>query len=153
MATEVPEVPKRQGCRKPSISCLAVLLICMGGCLYMFVSGEIIPGRAFNRTHGRLQPGLPVRAALGILEEFVKSHGSGIVEVYQITPEGRRAVLLPVEGHEPERPDLEAVASRIDRSQPIQVWMSTFYTSGRFSIVLDSDGVVREVSEISGHVK
>lgn len=150
MATEAPEArPRRTWWKK--LGCLTALLVVGSFFLYTFASFDILPKRAFSRAHEHIRAGQSLRAAAGVLLELMES--PGLFEVFQLTPEGERQVLLSRSQSPSQRPSAEALAARIDRSRPVQVWMSTVNLSGLFTIVLDTDGTVREVSKIDGHIK
>jgi hypothetical protein len=67
-----------------------------------------------------------------------------------VTPDVEREFLL---SQGSPRPTAEALAARIDRSRPVWVRISTVNLSGLFTIALNPDGTVREVSKIDGYVK
>jgi len=77
----------------------------------------------------------------------------GLFDVSQLRPGGEKQVLLSRGQSPSERPSAEALAARIDRSRPVQVRVSTVNLSGLFTIALEADGTVREVSKIDGYIK
>jgi hypothetical protein len=150
MVAATPEVrPRRAWWEK--LGCVAVLLAVGSFFIHTFASFDILPKRAFERAHERLRAGQPLGEATGVLLELMESRG--LFEVSQVTREGERQVLLSRSQSPSERPSAEALAARVDRGRPIYVRMSTFNLSGLFTIELDPDGRVREVSKIDGYVK
>jgi hypothetical protein len=141
--------PRKAWWKRPG--CLLALLVVGSLFLYTFASFDILPKRAFSRAHERIRGGQPIRETASVLLELMES--PGLFEVFQVTPEGRRQVLLSRSQSPSERPSAEALAARIDRSRPVLVWMSTVNLSGTFTVVVDLDGTVREVSRIDGHIK
>jgi hypothetical protein len=115
------------------------------------VSLDFLPKRAFGRAHERVQAGQSLTEAAGVLLELMGS--PGFFEVFQLAPDGEKRVLLSRSQSPSERPSAETLAARIDRTRPVQVRMSTVNLSGLFTIALNSDGTVREVSRIDGYVK
>jgi hypothetical protein len=134
------------------VGCLAALLIVGGLMLHTFASFDYLPARAFHAVHDRLRPGLPQQEAAAILLELMDTSG-GNFEVLQVAPDGQKRVLVAKYQKRSERPSAAALASNVDHREPIGVWMGTFNLSGRFVILLDADGRVREVSKIDGYVK
>jgi hypothetical protein len=147
--TPVEARPRRSWLKR--LGCLTALVV-VGSCfLYTFASFDAVPKRAFSRAHEQLRPGLSLPGAAGVLEELIES--PGLFEVFQRGPAGERQVLLSRSQSPSERPSADALVARIDRSRPVYVWMSTVNLSGQFTVLLDADGTVREVSKIDGYVK
>jgi hypothetical protein len=134
--------------RGKTLGCLAALLLVGSYMLYTFASLEIFPPREFHRAHERIRAGQSVQEMTDVLLELTQTRGN--FTVYQKTPDGTMEFLL-LRGS--PRPTAEALAVRIDRARPVWVRMSTFQLSGLFTIALDADGTVREVSRIDGYVK
>ena len=130
------------------LGCLAALLVVGSLMLYTFASLEILPPRAFHRAHERLQPGQSLPEATGVLLELMESRGH--FTVFQVTRDGKQEFLL---SRGSPLPTAEALAARIDSSRQVWVRMSTLQLSGLFTIALEPDGRVREVSRIDGYVK
>jgi hypothetical protein len=130
------------------LGCLAALLLVGSFMLYSFASFDILPKRAFGRAHERLRAGQSLPEAAGVLLELMESPGH--FTVFQVMPDGQREYLLE---RGSSRPTPEALAARIDRSRPVWVRMSTLNLSGLFTVALDADGTVREVSKIDGFIK
>jgi len=147
MTAPLPEPRPRRFWRR-GLGCLAVLLAVGSFMLYTFASLEILPPRAFHRAHERLRAGQSLPEAAGVLLELVESRGH--FTVFQVTPDGKQELLL---WRRSPRPTAEALAARIDRGRPVWVGMSTLYLSGLFTIALEPDGRVREVSRIDGYIK
>ncbi len=147
MAGPMPEQRAPRPWRR-GLGCLAALLAVGSFVLYTFTSLEFFPPRAFHRAHERLRAGQSLQEVTGVLLELMRSHGN--FAVFQVTAEGGTEFLLTSGS---PRPTAEALAARIDRARPVRVRMSTFTLSGLFTIVLEADGRVREVSRIDGYVK
>ncbi len=133
------------------LGCLATLLVVGSFVLYTLASFDILPRRAYGWAHDRLRPGQSLTEAAAVLLELMES--PGLFEIFQVTPGGDKRVLLARGQSAAERGSAEALAARIDRGQLVQVRMSTVNLSGLFTIALNSDGTVREVSRIDGYVK
>ncbi len=146
MGTATPEARRTSG-RK--LGCLTAVLVVGSIAFYAVASFDFLPRRAFSRAHERIRAGQSLPEAAGVLLALMQSRG--FFEVSQTAPGGEKRVLLS--RGERERPSAEALAARIDRGLPIQVRMITANLSGRFTIALEADGTVREVSTIDGYVK
>jgi hypothetical protein len=147
MTTPLPEQPAR-GPRRKGLGCLAALLVLASFLVYTFASLEIFPPRAFHRAHERLRAGQSLPEAAGVLLELMESQGHFTVS--QPTDDGKQEPLLT---RGSALPTAEALAARIDRSRPVWVRMSTIHLSGLFTVLMEADGTVREVSKIDGYVK
>jgi hypothetical protein len=147
MTTPLPE-PRPVRPLRRGLGCLAALVAVASLMLYLFASLEILPPRAFHRAHERLRAGQSLPEAAGVLLELFGSHGH--FTVFQVTPEGKQEFLL---SRGSPLPTAETLAGRIDPSRPVWVRMSTLQLSGLFTIALEPDGSVREVSRIDGYIK
>jgi hypothetical protein len=152
MATGTPEARPRRAWKKP-LGCLTALAAIGAFYLYMFVSMDILPGRAFSRARDQIRPGLPPREVARVLTELVSSHGRGNFVVTVVGPDGARQELLSTSQARSERPSASTLEARIARGEALHVRMGTFNLSGQFVILLNADGTVLEVSKIDGFIK